>query len=396
MDHHLSVVRRMLFLGAVFLLPQIAWCAHGRGTLVVGNDKSECPNAAFARIQDAIDVAGPGDEIRICKGIYPEQLTIGTPLKIQGDPGATLLPTQIQANTSSLVDSSPIAAAILVENASFVSISGLITDGANNGISECSPNLIGVLFQNASGRITESAIRNFKLPPFLAGCQSGSGIVVQSGAGQVSKVEIADNSVHDFQKNGITGDELGTFVSIHGNVVTGAGPTSGAAQNGIQIGFGAQGTITHNHVTNNLWSPCTDVTTCQAVATNILVVQSDSVEVSDNHVGLSQIPIYVIGNRAKIAKNEAFAVSVFDGVRLEGDAAEIVSNRIFNGAQSGIFLMGNNSLIIENTITEAPVGLFEASGSQGNLHFANHFFDTTRRVHDPVSASLAAMIQPQR
>jgi hypothetical protein len=58
--------------------------------------------------------------------------------------------------------------------------------------------------------------------------------------------------------------------------------------------------------------------------------------------------------------------------------------------------MGNNNLIIDNTITEAAIGIFEAPGSMGNLHFANRFFDVTTRVVDPASASLAHLLQPQR
>jgi hypothetical protein len=368
----------------------------GGQQLVVATDKSQCPNATFSRIQDAINAARADDSIRVCKGVYTEQLRIQTSLSLQADSGAVLLPNQIQANAASLFDSSPIAAAILVINARSVSINGLIVDGANSGISQCSPSLVGVMFQNASGRIDTSVIRNFKLTTDLSGCQSGNGVIVQSGDGQSSKVEISDNTIHDFQKNGITGDEIGTTVSIHGNVVTGTGPTTGAAQNGIQIGFGARGSIVHNVVTNNIWSPCTDPSACQAVATNILIAQSDGVEVSNNRAGLSQIPIYVIGNRAIVTNNEAFAVSVFDGLRVEGNEAQIESNRIFNGSEAGIFLMGDNSLVKDNTITEAPVGIFEATGSEGNLHFGNHFFDTTDRVRDPVSASLATAVQPQR
>jgi parallel beta-helix repeat protein len=385
----------LFFLTLALSVPQSV-CAWEPRQLVVSVDKSECPDANFQRIQDAVNAAEAGAQIRVCKGIYVEQLKIDTSLTIQADPGATLLPTQIQLNTISLLDSSQIAAAILVKNTAFVTISGLIVDGANNGISECSPNLMGVIFQNASGRIERSVVRNFKLTPFLSGCQSGDGIYVQSGAGQVSRVEIVDNTVHDFQKNGITGDETGTAVFIRDNVVTGMGPTTGAAQNGIQIGFGAKGSITHNVVTNNIWSSCTDVSTCQAVATNILVVQSDGIEVSDNRAGLSQIPIYVIGNRGAVRDNETFATSVFDDIRIEGNASEIDGNRIFNGSESGIFLMGNNNLVKRNTVTEAPVGIFEATGSEGNLLFDNYFFDTTKRFQDPTSASLAGLIQPQR
>jgi hypothetical protein len=389
--------KHLALIALTLCFTQAALCARVSAIqLFVGTDKTRCPNATFTHIQDAINAASTGDQIRICEGLYAEQLKITMPLEIHADSGAILLPSEIQANTTSLFDSSPIAAAILVANTHSVSISGLIVDGANNGLSQCSPDLVGVMFQNASGSIDTSAIRNFKLTPFLSACQSGSGIIVQSGDGQISKVEIADNSVHDFQKNGITGDEIGTQVFIHGNVVTGLGPTSGAAQNGIQIGFGARGSITRNISTNNLSSSCTAVSTCQAVATNILIAQSDGVEISHNRVGLSQIPIYVIGNHATVRNNEAFAASVFDSIRVEGNESQITSNRLYDSAQSAIYVMGNDNLIADNSITEAPIGLFEASGSAANLHHNNRFFDTPTRVEDPSSSTLTHLLQPQR
>jgi hypothetical protein len=218
--------------------PATAWPARG-ARLVVDDDKVECPTAGFAHIQDAIEAASPGDEIHICKGSYVEQVKIGKPLAIDADNGAILMPSSMQANTTSLFDAAPIATALLVAGTTGVSISGLTVDGANNGISQCTPDLIGISFQNASGALARLAVRNFKLAASLNGCQSGTGIFVQSGNGGVSKVEIDHCTVHDFQKNGITADENGTTTVIRQNVVTGIGPATGAVQNGIQIGFGA-------------------------------------------------------------------------------------------------------------------------------------------------------------
>jgi hypothetical protein len=367
-----------------------------RPQLVVDDDKVDCPNAAFSRIQDAVDAASPGATIRVCKGMYAEQVAIHKPLTIAADSGAVLMPGTMQQNTTSLLDGSPLAAAILVADATDVSIEGLIVDGANNGVPQCSPRLFGIAFQNASGEISQVAIRNFKLGTGLGGCQSGTGIFVQSGAGGISNVEIEKSTIHDFQKNGITANEVGTHVSVHGNVVTGIGPTSGAAQNGIQIGFGAGGAISRNTVTNNLWSPCTAVDTCQAVATNILVTQTDGVEVTDNGVGISQVGIFLHGNQGLVARNETFASSVFDGIRLEGDGNRVRHNQVFNGAQSGIFVAGNNNVVEHNKITEAAVGILKETGSLGNLIRFNQVFDTLVAVQDPASLGLAGVVSPER
>src|SRR5271170_5549652 len=374
-----------LFLAGFLLLSgQSASAAQ----LVVGPNKTACPAAAFSQIQAAINAANPGDHIRVCAGTYPEQLSITKPLEIDAENGAILQPGPIVQNTTSLFDASPIAAAILISDTADVSISGFIVDGSNSGISQCAPDLIGVMFRNASGVIANSAIRKFSLSAALAGCQSGTGIFVQSGAGQTSSVTIENCTIHDFQKNGITGNEIGTTVFIQRNVVTGVGPTPAIAQNGIQIGFGAKGAIRHNIVTNNLYSLCTEVATCQAAATDILVTQSDGIEVSGNKAGLSQVPIFVDGNHARVCDNETFAASVFDGIRVQGNSAEITGNRLFNGAESAIFLMGNNNFVQQNEIGDSSIGILEASGSTANLIAGNRFFATPIRVQDPAARKL--------
>ena len=385
---------------AVILVSALVWPAVAmppRGAqLVVDDDKVECPNAGFTHIQDAVDAASPGDEIRICKGIYVEQVAIRKPLKIDADNGAILIPSAMQANTTSLFDAAPIATALLVADTTGVSISGLTVDGVNSGISQCAPDLIGISFQNASGELDRIAVRNFKLAASLNGCQSGTGIFVQSGNGGVSKVEIDHCTVHDFQKNGITADEKGTVTIIRRNVVTGIGATTGAAQNGVQIGFGAAGSILDNVVTNNVWAPCTAVTTCTAVATNILVTQSDGVEVSGNTAGISQVNIFVHGNNAEIERNETFATAVFDGIRSQGDQSRVRQNHVFNGAESGIFLSGNSNVVTDNVITEAAIGVLKETGSSGNIIARNRFFNTPVAVQDPQFIDAAKLISPKR
>jgi hypothetical protein len=391
----LYTVALTVILLSVLVCPGAALATRG-AQLVVDDDKVECPNAGFTRIQDAVDAASSGDEIHICTGIYVEQVAIRKSLTIDADNGAILMPSAMQANTTSLFDAAPIATALLVADTTGVSISGLTVDGVNSGISQCAPDLIGITFQNASGELDRTAVRNFKLTASLNGCQSGTGIFIQSGNGGVSKVEIDHCTVHDFQKNGITADEKGTLTIIRRNVVTGLGPTTGAAQNGVQIGFGATGSILDNVVTNNVWAPCTAVSTCTAVATNILVTQSDGVEVSGNTAGISQVNIFVHGNNAEIERNETFATFIFDGIRLQGDQSRVHQNHVLNGAESGIFLSGNNNFVTDNVITEAAIGILKETGSSGNIIAGNRFFNTPVPVQDPQFIDVAKLISPKR
>jgi len=392
---HNSIVLRSGLFGSVLILTAHASLGAPSSKLVVSNTAA-CPHAQYTKIQDAINVASAGDEIVICNGIYAEQLSINKSLDIDADSGAFLVPASIQQNATSLATGNAIAAAVLVSGATNVSISGLTVDGINNGITECAPRLIGVYFQNSSGSLRHAAIRNFTLGAALNACQSGTGVFLESGGGQTSDVEISDCSIHDYQKNGITANESGTTAKIHNNVVTGIGPTPGAAQNGIQIGFSAGGAIRENVVANNVWSPCTAVASCVAVATDILVTQSDNVRVTDNTAGISHVGIFVDGNNAEVRNNKVFAASVFENIRLQGNGNRAAENTVFNGGDADIYVQGNNNSVVRNSISEAPIGILEAMGSAGNQFAGNSFFNVSVTIQDPAATNLSKRVVPDR
>ena len=53
-------------------------------TILVDDDKVECPTPKFTTIQSAVDAAKPGDTIRVCAGTYVEQVSISKSLTIRG------------------------------------------------------------------------------------------------------------------------------------------------------------------------------------------------------------------------------------------------------------------------------------------------------------------------
>jgi nitrous oxidase accessory protein NosD len=382
---------RLRFVSLLAALGFLAFSASGKQLHV-------CPTggAPYTTIQSAVDAASPGDTIHICAATFAEQVSINKSLDIDADSGAILMPSAMTQNASSLFDASPLAVALLVTNTSNVSIAGLIVDGTNSGISACAPELFGIAFLNASGSIRRTTVRDFKLAASLNGCQSGTGIFVQSGGGQSSNVWIDATSIHDFQKNGITANEVGTEVFVRGNFVTGLGPTTGAAQNGIQVGFGATGFVTGNTVSNTIYSPCTAVATCTNVATNILIEQSDGVTVVNNTVSVSQVGIFVDANSAEIAANQSSGNYVFDGIRLEGNSNRAGRNTVFTSGESGIFLDGNNNVVRNNSITDAAIGILKTTGSTGNLIQFNSIFDCPITIQDPSARSIAKLLSPQR
>jgi len=376
-------------------IPSDAMADEGRKPdIVVGNDKVQCPNATFSSIQAAVSAANPGDLIRVCPGTYAEQVVVDKSLTLRADNGVMVMPSNMTANTTG-TSGEPLAVAILVKDATEVNIEGFIVDGTNNGITECTPILIGILFQDASGTAKHNAVRHMNLEASLNGCQSGDGIDVISSSGQSSKVMIEGNSVHDYQKNGITGNEAGTTVAIQKNTVTGIGPTTGAAQNGIQVGFGAQGIVEENNVADNVWSPCISPQQCQFNATGILVFQSDGVEVKNNRVGTNQVGIFIGGEDAKVERNAVFNSEVLVGIELAGDNNQARENRITHSDQAAVLVQGNNNSVQGNTITEAGIGILKVSGSTGNVLRGNSFFATSILVQDPAPQT-NARVSPVR
>jgi hypothetical protein len=350
-------------------------------TIVVGTKSASCA-AQFPTIQAGVDAASPGATVRVCPGTYPEQVTIAKPLKLRGENAVVIEPSSVTANATGTASGQAIAAIVLVQNATDVDIDNVTVDGTNNGVGGCSPDLVGILYQNASGEVNHAAVRDVKLSASLNGCQSGDAILVQSGGGQMSVVNVSNSSVHDYQKNGITANESGTQVQIDHNVVTGLGATNGAAQNGIQIGFGAAGAITRNTVANNVWAPCT-AQSCTTTAIGILVVQSDGVTVQNNKEAVSQVGIAINANHAQVNNNQVSDSMVADGIDLIGSDNDAASNTITHSDNAAVFISGNDNTVEQNTINEAAFGVLKVSGSQGNVIANNNSFNTAVTVQDP-------------
>jgi nitrous oxidase accessory protein NosD len=361
--------------------------------LFVDDDGVECPDAEFTIIQDAVDEANPGDSIRVCPGTYEEQISIiQKPLRIIGplNNSAVVKPSGMTANATNGVDGTPIAAVVLVMGATNVIIRRLTIDGVNNGIAACQPTLVGIFYRNASGEIRDVAVKNMILEDKT--CQSGLGIFVQKPGRLVREVMVVNSSIHDYQKNGITGNEPGTRLRATGNVVTGIGPTSGAAQNGIQIGFGATGQIDGNVVINHIWSPCVSVSECGFVAAGLLIVNTNNVSILGNTVGKNQCGICLSSplgiddgqvNDSQVIGNRVFDTEVFDGIALTGDNNGVRLNTITDSGRSAIFVKGANNRILRNNINEAPIGVLEATDSEGNVIVGNQFVNTPTPLQGP-------------
>ncbi|OFW00425.1 MAG: hypothetical protein A3I61_04795 [Acidobacteria bacterium RIFCSPLOWO2_02_FULL_68_18] len=357
-------------------------------TLVVDQDgqasATSCGAAqsAFSAIGAAIAAAANGDTIVVCPGTgpYDEQVVVNKALTIRGfaQTEAIIGPAAVVANTTSLYSGAPIAALVVVTDTS-ATLTNLVVDGSDAGLggSGCGavPNLVGVFYRNASGTLSDSTVRNIRLAPGLEGCQAGIGVFAQSGGGGQSNLVVDGVSVRGFQKNGIVGNETGTTITVKNSVVQGDPPNNVAVQNGVQIGFGATGTITENRILELIYSPCTHPYEpgggCDTGASFGVIVfdAGDGLQISSNTIGNTQVGVYIGGgiigpgtHGTEVVSNLVAATHVFHGIVIVGGGNTVNKNIITSSDGVGVFLSGDANLVISNRIQEAMIGVWDFSG----------------------------------
>src|ERR1035438_5991613 len=300
-------------------------------TVAVGN----CTKLVqFATIQLAVSSVPAGSTVKVCPGTYPEQVTIANKNLTLIGVGPTASTVTVPASglvTNGVTDifGFPTAAQIFVQNAT-VTISHMAVDGANDQLTGCGVDAVGIYFKNAAGVITDNAVRNVLLPPGLQGCQDGLAINVESST--ATAVTISNNSVRNYDKNGITASVRsgpnGPKVTITGNTVVGLGATTVIAQNGIQVGYGASGSIQNNYVADDIYlnpPDCASSNSCYG-SSGILIWASHGIAVSGNTVESTQYGIVPVSwqpdgsdsDQTVIANNHIGGTQLFDARSEEG------------------------------------------------------------------------------
>ncbi len=373
--------------------------ASSSNTVAVGN----CTKfPAYATIQLAVNAVPAGGTVKVCPGSYPEQVMINKSLTLIGNgPTASTVVAPgggLSVNGKDIFGNF-IAAQIFVEDAASVTISHMAVDGANGNVMSCGIDPMGIYFQNSSGVITDNAVRNVLYPTGFQGCQGGLAINVEANVGSPA-VTVSNNSVRNYDKNGITASGPGVLsgapkVTVTGNTVVGEGAITVTAQNGIQIGYSAQGTVQNNYVVDDIYvnppncSPSGVPQYCYA-ASGILIYDSEFIAVAGNIVESTQFGIVPDSdsngdaNHTVIQKNTVIGTqSLYGGAPglYYGDAIDLCSNNnqaigniIYGSSMDAIHLddscgpatTGSGNYVESNTINEACAGILIGPLSSGN------------------------------
>lgn len=294
--------------------------------------------------------------ISVGAGTYDEQLTITKNVSIKG--AARLsdgsYPTIIEPSSVAANDTDPYGPQLaIVDFASGVTagkLANIEVNGsqAQNSITNCSQDYVGVLYHDASGALTTDHVTNIIEPLGFFGCQNGLGVYAETDSGATaSNVSMTGIQVDKYDKNGITCIYTNCTISKAkviglGPIPNSSNPQENTAQNGIQISDAA-GSVTGSTVSGNSYtSPqyCPTTGACNGgtpsstyfTATGILVIDASNVNLTGNTVTANDTNVY-----------EGYNPAFFGETGAPAQGAWVTSNNLLTKATNDSGTAGNGS-----------------------------------------------------
>jgi hypothetical protein len=320
---------------------------------VVTGGKS-CAQPGFKTVQAGVTAAA-GGTVNVCPGTYTEQVNITGAVKLTAVSGvgtATLAMPASPAESPSVCDtkagSEPQIDEISICTNATVTITGLNVE-ALIPLPSCADGL-NAIFVAGGGTLKGSNMVINGASTTLEGakgCQHG--IAVR--AGSASKEEVGHASlkgvtVKGYEKNGPTATGVGSTLAISSSTVTGEGPSSEIAQNGIEIAFGGGGTVKSTTVTGN---ECEKVGACSATTTQasgvLFFEAKPGSQVIGSTIRENDMGVYYASGESTVPANPEVSISKdvltsnrYEGILLEEGKASLTSDTINGTGRVGIDL----------------------------------------------------------
>jgi hypothetical protein len=280
--------------------------------------------------------------------------------------GINLTAAQIGGSVTGTLDATGCNVGVYFDAAHPGSVSGADIYGAN---------YFGIV-DNGQQNLTieKSSIHDIGESP-LNGDQHGVGIYFAYGSASTGTIK--KNTISNYQKGGIVVNGDGASAQIVDNTVTGQGPVDYIAQNGIQIGYGATGSIVGNTVSGNSYTGTSGGIIlvggpCYAgdYVTNVSISRNT---VTNNDVGiwLTNIAADCVSAPTTPTNN-----SVVNNT-ISNDA--LTNDYLGCGYQAGIADQGDGDSIVNNTIS--GVGYTPVAGDCPYLRFIDADSSFTNNAH---------------
>jgi hypothetical protein len=306
----------------------VTWVDDDWSSVPVGTDPDGVGGAtamgcdAFASVQDAVDAVAIGGTVYVLPGAYEEQVVVQNDgVQIVGSGSGSnpsfdsilRSPVSLTYFFTSSANNYPVLA---FASSTGWSVSDLRIDGLGRGNGNY--RMVGLGVYNAGGSVENVDVTGIRDTP-ISGTQHGVGILAYNNTGGPYSLAIDDCDLDDYQKNGMVLAGTGLTVAVSDCTVTGAGAVSFIAQNGIQVGSGAGGTISNCVVSGHVYTPAT------FAAVGILPILTDAdVDVVDCTLANNAPGIYYYDAPGDVLRTtvDATAASAIDGVYLVVDGAD--------------------------------------------------------------------------
>ncbi len=318
----------------------------------------------YATLGEAVAAADNGDTILILDGVtLTEQVTISgfTDLTIlgMGDGSLVEMPAVHGVNVVAAGGLNT-EAVIAVVNSSNVVIRDIKIDAKGYGAATGGNEYSAIYAADSSitvDSVTVTGVHNPLVEGHVPGNQQGRAIYVRNlDAEDSHAVVITNNTVTDYQKNGIDVRGAGSVATISGNTIVGDGLIPGddaMAQNGIVLGFGATGTVSGNVI-----SELGNLRADGDGPAGILIYQGGAgITVDDNDVtGATDGP-------------ESYPASDTTGIYVFATDSAAVTNNDLIGVSDGIAASNNADGLSHsgNTFTDVAGFNLNISGAHNDL-----------------------------
>ena len=289
-------------------------------TVVVGT----CMNndQTYPTISQAVSSVPSGSTVLVCPGVYAEQVTVTQPLTLRGvTSGNTANPTIIvpagglTESVTAPTNGVTMYFQILVQGteSGLVNISNIAVNGSSSANQGINGWIEGIYYQNSSGTVSNVATYGQN------GNGYGFGIFVEGTTTPAKTVTVRNNSVHDFDAEGIRTNghpwsptltvNIASNSVIHSNTFTG-----NPAYGGIDV-QGATGTISNNRVITQPSAPGISagvgIGLGSSIAVTVSTVENFSVGIwvgncnsmKGNQVSLAGAAIVISGNGHDVENN---------------------------------------------------------------------------------------------
>lgn len=239
-------------------------------------------------------------------------------------------------------------------------------------------NYYGIVVQKANVDVTNSNVYDIGETP-LNGDQHGVGIYYATIDGitngdctnGTTSGKVENNSVSTYQKSGIVVDCTGSNVEVDNNIIQGQGPVNYIAQNGIEIGDGANASVTNNIVTGNSYTGANGASSGGILiyggpayggnyTTNVKIKNNT---VIGNDVGIYASNILSCGVSSCLPATTKTNIDIESNIIANAGINNTTGNSTTQGYQAGVSDQGDGDTIVNNNITGAGYDPANSSAS---------------------------------